>query len=125
VFVTETGTASRPDLVVDSVKYIPPPDTIAVRAWVTNRGNRATPLQSPGMVPYPTWAVLYANGDSLTQRVYTGSIAVMQQVPFAFSRDTVQTPQPALLLAVRVNPGQSYVELGTDDNSGYRLKAQP
>ena len=125
VFVTEPNDRpiSRPDLVVDSVKYVPPPSDTAVLAWVTNRGNRATPCQSPGNQPYPTWAVLYANGDSLTQRVYTDSIAVNQQVTFRFSLDIAQPA--AVLLAVKVNPAQTYVELGTDDNSGYRLKTQP
>ncbi|MBM3330449.1 hypothetical protein FJY68_01200 [candidate division WOR-3 bacterium] len=123
-FVMEKTVASRPDLVVDSVRYFQPPDTIAVRAWVTNSGNRSTPLQQPGEQPFPTWAVLYANGDSIAQVVYTGSIAVSEQVLFEFGRGAVQMPQTALL-AVRVNPGQSYVELGTGDNRGYRLKPQP
>ena len=121
-FVIETGAASRPDLVVDSVKYVlRAPDTVL--AWVTNRGNRATPRQSPGNQPYPTWAVLYANGDSLTQQVYTDSIGVSQQVMFTFSPGIAQPA--AVLFAVKVNPAQTYVELGTDDNSGYRLKTQP
>jgi hypothetical protein len=121
-FVMEKSAASRPDLVVDSVKYvIGAPDTVL--AWVTNRGNRTTPRQSPGNQPYPTWAVLYANGDSLSQRVWTDSIAVNQQVTFRFNLETAQ-PTP-VLLAVKVNPAQTYVELGSDDNSGYRLKAQP
>jgi hypothetical protein len=121
-FVTERSVASRPDLVVDSVKYVlGAPDTVL--AWVTNRGNRATPRQSPGNQPYPTWAVLYANGDSLTEQVYTDSIGVNQQVRFKFSLGIAQPA--AVLLKVKVNPTQAYVELGTDDNSGYRLKAQP
>jgi len=121
-FVTETGAASRPDLVVDSVKYVlRAPDTVL--AWVTNRGNRATPRQSPGNQPYPTWAVLYANGDSLTQQVCTDSIGVNQQVTLRFNLGVAQ-PAPVLFV-VKVNPAQTYVELGIDDNSGYRLKAQP
>ncbi len=121
-FVMEKQAASRPDLVVDSVKYaLGVPDTVL--AWVTNRGTRPTPRQSPGNQPYPTWAVLYANGDSLAQQVHADTIAVSQQVTFRFSLSIAQPA--AVLLVVKVNPAQTYVELGTDDNSGYRLKAQP
>ncbi|MBN2464638.1 hypothetical protein JXD38_03310 [candidate division WOR-3 bacterium] len=123
-FVAEKSAASRPDLVVDSVRYVLPPSDTAVLAWVTNRGNRATPLQSPGSVPYPTWAVLYANGDSLAEAVYTDSVPADSSVVFEFARGAMQTP-PAALLEVRVNPGQSYIELGMDDNTGYTLAVQP
>jgi hypothetical protein len=119
VFITEPASESisRPDLVVDSVRYVPPPSDTAALAWVTNRGSRSTPLQQPGNQPYPTWAVLYANGDSVAQQVYADSIAVNEQVQFEFSRP-VATPDMALL-SVQVNPGQSYVELSTDDNAGH------
>jgi hypothetical protein len=121
-FVKEKSTASRPDLEVDSVKHtLRAPDSVL--AWVTNRGNRTTPRQSPGNQPYSTWAVLYANGDSLAQQVYTDTIGVNQQVTFRFNLGVAQ-PAP-VLFAVKVNPAQTYVELGTDDNSGYRLKTQP
>ncbi len=123
VFIAERGGISRPDLVVDSTRYFQPPDSIAVRAWVTNRGNRATPRQTPGNQPYPTWAVLYANGDSIAEMEYTDSIPAESSAVFEFARGDMQTPLTALL-EVRVNPGQSYVELGTDENSGYRLKTQ-
>jgi hypothetical protein len=95
-----------------------------VRAWVTNHGSRATPHHSPGIQPYPTWAVLYANGDSLAQQVRTDSIAVDRQATFTFTLGPAQLPY-TVLFSVRVNPNEGYVELGTDDNSGYRLKTQP
>ncbi|HTW92079.1 MAG TPA: hypothetical protein VMH22_10265 [bacterium] len=119
IFIAEKSNPSRPDLVVDSVKYIlQAPNTVL--AWVTNRGNRATPRQSPGNQPYPTWAVLCANGDSLTQQVCTDSIGVNQQVTFKFNLGIAQPS--SVLLTVKVNPAQIYVELGTDDNAGYVLK---
>jgi hypothetical protein len=125
-FITEPAAQAclRPDLRVDSVKYIPPPGRNVVRAWVTNHGNRATPHYSPGTQPYPTWAVLYANGDSLAQQVCTDSIGVNQQVGFTFNLGQTQLPDTALL-SVRINPGQTYVELGTDDNSGHALIVRP
>jgi hypothetical protein len=119
VFITEPASESisRPDLVVDSVRYVPPPSDTAALAWVTNRGSRSTPHQDGGR-PYPTWAMLYANGDSLAELACNDSIPKDSSVVFEFARDAVQTPQMALL-SVQVNPGQSYVELSTDDNAGH------
>jgi hypothetical protein len=122
--ISERQSFVRPDLGVDSVKYITQPPQNSVKAWVRNHGTRATPHHTPGNLPYPTWAVLYANGDSLAQQVRTDSIAVGQTVTFTFTLGAVQ-PTYAVLYSVRVNPNEEYVELGTDDNSGYRLKPRP
>jgi hypothetical protein len=122
-FVTEVTDTLRPDLRVDSVRYSPSPGPMYVKAWVTNHGSRATPRNPSGTQSYPTWAVLSRNGDSLAQQVYTDSIAVGHQVEFKF---TLTSPPPdSTLYSVRVNPLQTYVELGTDDNSGYGLAAKP
>jgi len=122
VFVSEVSAPLRPDLRVDSVQFVQ--SINAVRAWVTNHGNRATPVRSGSRVPYPTWAVLRADGDSLAQQVRATSIAVDQQVEFTFSLGQTQLPDTALL-SLTVNPNQAYVELGTDDNTGYTLASKP
>jgi hypothetical protein len=94
-----------------------------VKAWVTNHGSRATPRNPSGTQSYPTWAVLSRNGDSLAQQVYTDSIAVGQQVEFKFT--LTSPPSNSTLFSVRVNPSQTYVELGTDDNTGHVLATKP
>jgi hypothetical protein len=119
VYMIEASpTASRPDLQVDSVWYSATQARVYARA--VNRGGRRTP-RSPTGPPYPTWAVLTANGDSIAQNSHADTIGVNQSVTFSF-----QVPTPSLtdtvLLGIRVNPAQSYVELGTDDNAGYLLK---
>jgi hypothetical protein len=123
VFISEKGAPMRPDLIVDSVRLEQAGRTL-VRAWVTNRGTRATPSYPRPRTPFPTWAVLKANGDSLAQHVRTASMAVNQQAEFTFDLGQTKLPD-TVLLSVTVNPSQTYVELGTDDNSGYRLKTQP
>jgi hypothetical protein len=122
VFISEKTAPQRPDLGVDSVRFVQAGSI--VRAWVTNHGTRATPVRSGSRVPYPTWAVLRANGDSLSQQVRTTTIAVSQQVVFEFALGQTDLPDTALL-SVTVNPNQAYVELGTDDNTGYALVAKP
>jgi len=75
-------------------------------------------------MPYATWAVLKANGDSLAQQVRPTAIAVNQQAELTFDLGRIQLPDTALL-TVTVNPSQTYVELGTDDNSGHVLAVKP
>jgi hypothetical protein len=123
VFVSEKAAPQRPDLRVDSVRVVRMNPGI-VRAWVTNHGTRATPIRSRSHVPYPTWAVLRADGDSLTDQVQTTSVAADQQVVFEFDLGQTQLPD-TVLFSVTVNPSQTYVELGTDDNTGYVLAVRP
>lgn len=123
VFISEKAPPMRPDLRVDSVRVVPT-SPVTIRAWVTNHGTGATPGRSRTRVPYPTWAVLSANGDSLTQQVRTTSIAANQQAEFTFDLGQIQWPDAALI-TVTVNPSQTYVELGTDDNTGYALVVEP
>jgi len=120
-FISETSAPLRPDLKVDSMRSVQS-SQVVVRAWVTNHGTRATPRRS--RVPYPTWAVLTANGDSLAQVVRTTSIAVNQQAEFTFDVGQTQLPD-TVLFSVTVNPSQTYVELGTDDNTGHALVVRP
>jgi hypothetical protein len=122
VFISERTTPQRPNLRVDSVRFVRARSV--VRAWVTNHGTRGTPVRSGSRTPYPTWAVLRANGDSLTQQVRTTSIAVNQQVEFTFDLDQSRLPD-TVLFSVTVNPNQTYVELATDDNTGHVLVAEP
>jgi hypothetical protein len=122
VFISETESPLRPDLRVDSVRFVQA--SSIVRAWVTNHGTRATPVRSGSREPYATWAMLRANGDSLAQQARMTSIAVNQQVVFEFRLGQTQSPDN-VLLSVTVNPTQTYVELGTDDNTGYALVGKP
>jgi hypothetical protein len=118
VFISERTAPQRPDLRVDSVRFVQA--SSIVRAWVTNHGTRATPVRSGSRKPYATWAMLTANGESLAQQARMTSIAVNQQVVFEFRLGQTQSPDN-VLLSVTVNPTQTYVELGTDDNTGYAL----
>jgi hypothetical protein len=122
VFIGENAAPMRPDLRVDSVQYVRA--SRVVRAWITNHGTRATPSRSGSRVPYPTWVVLTANGDSLAQNVRVTSIAVNQQVEFTFDLGQAKLTD-TVLFSVTVNPNQTYVELGTDDNTGYALAVKP
>jgi len=124
VFIREVTDAPRPDLRVDSVRYAVLPGTVEVRAWVTNHGQRATPSRSGRRSAYPTDAVLKLNGDSIARQVRTTAIARDLQVLFTFTFSPALLPDTALL-SVSVNPGQNYVELGTDDNSGHTLVVRP
>jgi hypothetical protein len=118
VFIHEAGPAERPDVKVDSVRY--EHSSRSVRAWVANHGTAATPVRSGSRVAYPTWAVLRGDGDSLAQVARAASVSVGQQVAFEFRLGQMQVPD-TVLLSVTVNPNQTYVELGTDDNIGYTL----
>jgi len=122
VLISEKTAPQRPNLRVDSVRFVRARSV--VRAWVTNHGTRATPVRSGSRMPYPTWAVLRANGDSLTQQVRTTSVAVNQQAEFTFDLDQSRLPD-TVLFSVTVNPSQTYVELGTDDNTGHTLVVKP
>ena len=122
VFISEKTAPQRPDMRVDSVQS--QGANKVVRAWVTNHGTRATPARSGSRLPYPTWAVLKANGDSLAQVVRTNSMAVNQQAEFTFDLDQSRLPD-TVLFSVTVNPSQTYVELGTDDNTGHALVVKP
>jgi hypothetical protein len=69
-------------------------------------------------------AILKAEGDSLAHTGRANPITVNQQVEFTFDLGQAELPNTALL-SVTVNPNQVYVELGTDDNTGYALVAKP
>jgi hypothetical protein len=122
VFISEKTSPQRPDLEVFSVRFVQVGSV--VRAWVTNHGTRATPVRSGSRVPYPTWNVLRANCDSLAQMVRTTAVAVDQQAESTLDLDQSRLPD-TVLFSVTVNPSQTYVELGTDDNNGYALMARP
>jgi hypothetical protein len=124
VFIREMTDTLRPDLRVDSVTYVAQPGPVEVKAWVTNHGQRTTPSRSIAPSPYPTYAVLKANDDSIAQQVRTTSIAKDLQVVFTFTLSPGLLPDTALL-SVIVNPSQTYVELGIDDNTGHALVAKP
>jgi hypothetical protein len=117
LFLTETGTVSRPDLVVDSVVFIPGSPQAAmpveIRAYVSNRGNRTT----PGQV-----TVGFYCDDSLFFSCLTDTIEQN-------SADTVvvlYSSAPSWmhgthLYTALANPGQEYVEkVSTDDNAGFK-----
>jgi hypothetical protein len=122
VFIHEVGPADRPDLRVDSVRF--DPASRVVKAWATNHGTRATPNRSRTRKAYPTWAVLRSEGDSVAQAVWTQSIAMNQGAEFRFELGKTVLPDTALL-SVAINPKQIFVELETDDNTGYTLKVGP
>ena len=122
VFIHEVSSPERPDMRVDSVRFVS--ENRSVRAWVTNHGTRATPVRSGLRRPYPTWAVLGAEGDSLAQAVRRNPIEVGEQAEFSFDLNSTTLPDTALL-SVTVNPNQLYVELDMDDNAGYTLAIQP
>ncbi|MBM3331538.1 hypothetical protein FJY68_06755 [candidate division WOR-3 bacterium] len=121
IFIHEVGSPERPDLRVDSVRFVS--ENRSVRAWVTNHGTRATPVRS-GRLAYPTWAVLKADGDSVGQAVWSKSAGENQGVDFGFELGRTELPD-TVLLSVTVNPEQSFVELETDDNTGYTLIVEP
>jgi hypothetical protein len=123
LLVTEVGDVSRPDLRMDSMRCTRS-GQVVIRAWVTNHGTRATPVRSGSRVPYPTWNVLRANCDSLAQMVRTTAVAVDQQAESILDLDQSRLPD-TVLFSVTVNPSQTCVELGTDDNTGYALMARP
>jgi hypothetical protein len=118
LFIHEAALAQRPDMAVDSVRF--DGSSRSVRAWVTNHGSAPTPVRS-GRRAYPTWAVLKADGDFVAQAVWTKSIGINQGAEIAFELGRTELPDTALL-SVTVNPSQTFVELGTDDNTGYTLK---
>jgi hypothetical protein len=118
IFIHEAAPPQRPDMAVDSVRY--DGSSRSVRAWVTNHGSAPTPVRS-GRRAYPTWAVLKADGDSVTQAVWTKSIGINQGAEFGFELGRTELPD-TVLLSVTVNPNQTFVELETDDNTGYTLK---
>ena len=123
VFVTETDTAGRPDLEVDTVKAVSQSGQWRVTARVVNHGGRATPHNTTG-TPYPTVAVLRANGDSVAVDVRQDSIPKDDTVGFNFSVNQAPLPK-TVLFSVTVNPGEAYVELGTYDNTGHVLATKP
>jgi hypothetical protein len=51
-------------------------------------------------------------------------MAPNQQAEFTFDLDQSRLPD-TVLFSVTVNPSQTYVELGTDDNTGHVLVAKP
>jgi hypothetical protein len=120
VFITEgSDTVLRPDLRVDSAKYAVRQGQARVQAWVTNHGTRGTPSDQT-QTPYPTVAELYGNGTYIQRQERTAAIPKDERVSFQFNLG--QPTSDTVLYSVQVNPAQTYVELSTDDNAGYRLK---
>jgi hypothetical protein len=117
VFISEQDVRKRPDLVVDSVRLAPANpkvgESLTVRAWVRNQGTRATPRG------YPTRVLFRADGDSLgvsevSQSLHAGHTLLVESawgsVPAGMSGP--------VLFAATANPGQGYVELDMDNNTG-------
>jgi hypothetical protein len=118
VFIAEKPVPLRPDLRVDTVRSAQ--TGCVVRAVVTNHDTRATPVRSGSRVPCPTRAVPKANGYSLTQAVRATSVAAERQPEFACDLSKAGLSN-TVLFSMTVNPSQTYVELGTDDNTVYEL----
>jgi hypothetical protein len=117
VFVSETKSAQRPELVADSFDVVPRPLVIDREATfevvVENRSSIATP--GPVNVNFLRDDSVIARGS--TQGAIPGGssawcVLLGYVIPSSF--------HSTALYRAEVNPGQQYVEsTGTDDNSGY------
>ena len=119
VFITETGAASRPELMADSFWTIPPvlqvgcPVTFCAR--VKNRDAQDSTPQSCS-----TWVSFWWN-DSLVCQACTAKALGPGDTMTLSGYGTVPTWMTDTgLFKVDVNPGMLYVEKdGTDDNQAY------
>jgi sugar lactone lactonase YvrE len=123
VFISEGGAVSRPDMVVDSVWSVPglPTRGQPVMLWakIKNLGTDSTGTGSPNF--YPNTSVrFYVNGSFLSLTDYFQSIPVNGTVVVSASDYWTPSATGPVLASATVNEQQSYVELGTDDNAGYR-----
>jgi hypothetical protein len=123
VIVFEGQNFSRPDIVVDSVRMVPPTLGIGLLAtahvYFHNAGSDTTPDWPAGH--HYTYVILRHNGDSVAQALYdsqlppggTGSVSIsVSSVPASWHGTG--------LFDATANYGQEYVELnGMDDNDGY------
>ncbi len=118
LLVAERGEAARPDLVVDSV-WLEPAEpevgrSLTVRAAVRNTGNRATPRG------YRTAVRFSVEGESTgtVERAVPIRVGGAAEFELTIERVPLSMRGPGLL-AVVVNPGQRYVELDIENNTGY------
>jgi hypothetical protein len=116
LIIVEQGTRSRPDLATDSVRVRPLQPWVGrpctLYAYARNHGNRQPDLAT---------RVRFAwNGDTLCR--FTTPWDTTHDETHVFAETLSTTPAwmhgPGLLSA-EVNPGQEFVELGMDDNTGY------
>ena len=124
VFVSETGPASRPELVVDDFWMVPPdpPQVCDVDFYVRVRNRDTQRPSPPGCV---TWVRLSRN-DSVIDSMYTAvAFGPGQSQVLTHRWNTGRLYGPALWEA-DVNPGMLYVEKeGTDDNQAYLRSGGP
>ena len=116
VFVVETDSASRPDLVVDSLLVTAHPQVgsvMDVHSFVHNEGSEST----PGHVRLD----LLCNGDSFASAASDSILHVGDRCEYSFEINNIPAWMHGWsLFSARVNPGQAYVEkTGMDDNTGY------
>jgi hypothetical protein len=119
-YVTEVGPALRPDLRADSIWLSPPVPQVgfplSIYVSVANHGSKAMPGSSPGGLSF-RW-----NGTPL-QLVSWRDTALDQNNSTIYWYTISAVPSSMWgwgLFSVSVNPEQQLVELGTDDNDGYR-----
>jgi len=119
VFIEEQSDTTRPDLRADSVRLVPATplvgETLVIQTWVTNHGTRSVPDGAPGGLKF------YHNGYELGTRQWQEAIDQGHSEMFCYVVPAVPDSWHGLgLYSVSANPGQSFVELGTDDNGAYR-----
>jgi hypothetical protein len=121
----EVGTVKRPDLVVDSLKMVPPVlgvgQPATARVYFHNAGNDTTP-EGPLAGEYAL-VVLRHNGDSIAESLYHRPLGHDDTGSVSISVDSVRASwRGNALFDATVNYGQQYVEMnGMDDNCGYSL----
>jgi hypothetical protein len=124
VFVTETESACRPDVVVDSLRVLPSPLAIGrpatAHVYFHNAGGDTTPLSGPLSNDY-TWVVLRHNGNSVAEISYHSPLAPDSSGSVTFNIDAVPSGWHGMaLFDATANYEQRYVEQYTmDDNDGY------
>lgn len=123
IIFVEQGEPVRPDLVVDSVKAMPGPPSLLqpanLYAFIKNTGNDSTKTGTP-VTGYPNTVVRFYVNDSLLGQIdRSASIHVDEAVTIG---PLVWNPTSTgwRLVKATVNGNQAYVELGMDDNSGFR-----
>ncbi|UCG42059.1 MAG: hypothetical protein JSU73_09240, partial [candidate division WOR-3 bacterium] len=128
-YVTEPDTVVllRPDIRVDSVQYVPadqrPGPYSWLTAWMTNCGNRATPVGVDPPQPYSTWVVFKRDDATVGEAEYSLVIEQNQQVSVGIEFEEERVG--SRLYSAHANLDQLYVErAGLGDNAGYLLKEE-
>jgi len=115
VYVHETGTVTRPDLVVDSTWTSENPDhTVTFHARVKNIGNREL-VSSGKLGSVLRFAIDGTPVDPVAEpkRLALGGIAVVRSAPVSPDRNVTH------LVSATANPGKDVMELNFDNNAGY------